>query len=66
MAEKKKGKVIEMPQPPDPREKPIEIPTRIVEALLVAIDGGNWISAVNVANEWRAIAEEQHPTYFKK
>jgi hypothetical protein len=67
MAEKKKEskepKIIEFPKPED---KLIDIPTRVLEALLAAIDSGNWVSAVNVINEVRAIAEEQHPSYFKR
>ena len=59
----KKEKVIEFPKPED---KMIDIPTRVLEALINAVLSGSWTAATDVANEVQAIAQEQNPTYFKK
>ena len=48
----------------DPLEVPIKIPTKDVQALLNMVDGGNKTAIVDVANQIRAMAEQQNPEIF--
>ena len=52
--------------PVDPLEVKISIPTREIEALCVAVLGGNKTAAVDVVNRIREIAEPQNPEIFMK
>ena len=52
--------------PVDPLEVKISIPTRDIEALCVAVLGGNKTAAVDVVNRIREIAEPQNPEIFMK
>lgn len=56
----------EVPESVDPLEKKILVPSKDIEALIIAVLGANRTAAVDVVNKIRATAEEQNPEVFKK
>ena len=66
MAAKKTKSVTEVAASPasDPMEKVIQVPTKDIEALCIAVLGGNKTAAVDVVNRIRELAEPQNPEVF--